>query len=307
MRPETGQTEDQRVKRFAGVALAALVLTGCGDKKTAPTGQVVATVNGKEVTVSELRLEQGGAEVSPEMQQVAFQNLLNRKMLAEEARRLKLDRSPQAAIAIQRAEETALVQLLEQDAAKTVPQVSQSEAQDYIRSNPANFAERQLISVDQLMVPDIKPDVVKLMQPLETLQEIEALLVRNSVRFFRTAGVLDTLTMNGEGAAQLGRLPTGAVFVSPLPGAQGVTVSRITARRTEPLEQADAERAARQLLAQQRGMQQVRSRLQQVIEKGQKSVEINPQFKPKAAPAAAKPAAAATPAAPAARPAVVGP
>lgn len=280
-------------KMIFSIGVAALALGGCG-KSAEPTGQVVATVGGKEVTASELRLEQGQAEVSPAMQQAAFQNLVNRKLLAEEARRLKLDKTPAAAMMMQRAEETALVQLLEQNIAKSVPQVSADEARAYISSHPANFANRQLINVDQMMVPEVKPEIVRQMESLKTQAEFEALLNSNNIRFVRTAGVLDTLTLNAQGAQKLATMPVGEMFVSPIANGQGVSISRISGKRVEPLSGADAERAARQLLMAERGGQQVRERMKQIITAGQKSVEINPAFKPQTGAAgAAKPPVAA--------------
>ena len=283
--------------------MVGLMLASCGNggDKAAPKGQVVATVDGQEITASELRMEMGNAPSDPNaaaaQQQAALQGLISRKLLVAEAKRRELEKSPVASMYRARAEDLALIQLLQMSIASGVPKVSDDEVKDYISSHPASFAERRLISVDQLLVGKIDRKVIQQMEPLKTMPEIEALLTNNKVQYVRSAAVLDTLNLSPEAAAKIGGMPNDEIVA--VPNGSGVQVARIVSSRVEPLSGEEAERIARLLLMQQRGATQVRTAMEDVVKNGQSKVHINPAYapKPRPAPAAAKPAASPKPAA----------
>jgi EpsD family peptidyl-prolyl cis-trans isomerase len=290
------------MKRGISFLMVGLMLASCGNgDKGAPKGQVVATVDGQEITAAELRMEMGNALSDPSAaaaaQQTALQGLISRKLLVAEAKRRELEKSPMASMYRARAEDLALIQLLQMSIASGVPKVSDDEVKDYISSHPASFAARRLISVDQLLVGKIDPKVIQQMAPLKTMPEIEALLTNNKVQYVRSAAVLDTLNLNPEAAAKIGGMPNDEIVA--VPNGSGVQVARIVSSRVEPLAGEEADRIARLMLMQQRGASQVRTAMEDVVKNGQSKVHINPAYAPKPgpAPAAAKPAASPKPAA----------
>lgn len=274
---------------FAAV-LAATALSGCGKKDEAPRGQVVATVDGHEITSSQLKLEVGDAASDPNTsaaaQQAALTVLINRQLFTDEAKKRGLDKSPVAAMVRTRAEQLALVQLLQMSIASNVPQVSDSEAAEFVKAHPSSFADRKLISVDQLFIPKISPQLIKQMGPINTMEGIVDLLNKNNVQFVNSASVLDTINMDQATVDKIVDIGINGVFVTP--SANGASVSKITAMRSVPLTGDEATAAARLMLARQRGSQQINRELADIVSKGQGKVQINPQFapaKPKAAPA----------------------
>src|SRR5258706_9600009 len=75
-----------RVTLLAAVSVS-LVLSACGSKNKTPTGQVVATVDGKEITAIDLRSELGNfstadAKVRKAAEQQALNGIISRKLLA---------------------------------------------------------------------------------------------------------------------------------------------------------------------------------------------------------------------------------
>src|SRR3982750_3449756 len=97
-----------------GGAAALALLTACSDKAKAPTGQVVATVNGEDITVHELNGELQTLRVPPDapkkqVEQVALQRVVERKMLADVAKKRGLDKNPQFLLAERRVDEGLLV------------------------------------------------------------------------------------------------------------------------------------------------------------------------------------------------------
>ena len=88
-----------KLKWTHGAALlACIALSGCGmiggDK--APKGQVVATVNGEEITVTELNRElAGAAPANPAerkaAEQAALESIITRKLVAQASKDQNLD------------------------------------------------------------------------------------------------------------------------------------------------------------------------------------------------------------------------
>ena len=94
-------------RRIALIPFACLALTACDLGKAkeakAPAGQVVATVDGEEITARELRAElQGMSFPSPQArksaEQAALQSIIDRKLLAKAAEEAKLDETPDFAL-----------------------------------------------------------------------------------------------------------------------------------------------------------------------------------------------------------------
>jgi hypothetical protein len=98
------------------VPLLALVASGCdsGSTPKAPTGQVVATVDGEEITVRQLQAELSRAVAVPPAQQkeqrrAALNFIVERTVLADEARKEGIDKDPEFVLLNQRATDTLLV------------------------------------------------------------------------------------------------------------------------------------------------------------------------------------------------------
>lgn len=272
------------MKARVAILTLGILLASCGGKGEAPTGQVVATVDGQEITAAELKLELDGAPTegpaAAAAQQAALQNLVARKLLVAEAKRRDLDNTPVAAMLKKRAEDAAVVQLLQRSVADGVPKVSDDEVSEYIRSHPTTFAQRRLITVNQLLVPAVDRNLIKQMEPLKTLSEVEELLNRNNIKFIRSANVMDSVRLSPDAAAKIASLPNGEVII--MPSGSGAQVSQIVSSRTEPLTGTEAEQFARMLLTRQRTMSQVQEAMGQIVKSGQSKVKINPDYAPKA-------------------------
>lgn len=266
------------------VALA-MVSCGKGGSADAPSGQVVATIDGQEITASQLRLEMGEPPSDPAAaaaaQQAALETIVNRKLLVGAAKDRELDNSPLAAMVKERAGDMALVQLLQMNLASAVPKISDNEISEFVSAHPATFSQRKLITVDQMIVPEIQPALVRQMEQLKTMADIKALLDRNNVRYLQSGQVLDTLNINPESGARITALGLDAVFISP--SGKGVAISRIAGGKPAPLTGDEAQRAAQLVLAQQRSGTQVRKAMEQIVKRGQSKVKINPQYQAKAA------------------------
>lgn len=282
----------KRVKRIFVSLFAVGVLAGCGSEESggAPTGQVAATVNGKEITATQVRAELGDRASDPafvaDQQPAALRAIINRKIAADAAVERGLDKTPAGAILLDKARDLALISLLEQSVRGKTAAVSKEEATAYVRDNPAAFGERRLVALEQLRVPAISPALLRQLEPLETLDEIAALLDRNKVRYQRGGGTVDPLTIDSTLARRIARLNVGDVFIVPANG--GADVARIREVAPQPIPADQAEKVASNLLANRRASGQVTGLFEGIIKAGQGKVKINPAFQAKAAAQPAK-------------------
>lgn len=271
--------------RSAILLLACTALVACNSQGGgAPEGQVAATVDGKEITASEVRMELGQIAADPQLaatqQPAALRAVVNRKLLADAAEEKGLDKTPEGAMMLQKARELALIQMLQGSIARAVPKVSPGQATDYVRDHPELFGQRRVALLEQVQVQQITPAVVKQMEPIETMDGIVALLESNKIPFRRGNGALDPLQVEPEIYKKVVALGENKVFITP--AGSGVQISRITGYKDAPLTGEDAQRAAQAVLSQRQTVGQVRSQFDSIIKEGQKDVKINAAFQPKA-------------------------
>lgn len=271
----------------------ALALASCGSD-AAPTGQVAATVDGTEITVSEVNAELGGASLpDPEQQQLlansALDAIISRTIVADEAIERGLDKTPEGTMALMRARQLALVDLLRRDLIANAPTVSDQEAERFVSDNRQMFAGRTIAIVEQLAVPEIAPELIRQMEPIETLAGIRQLLESNGVEYRSSVGTVDSMTLSGEIGQQVGALAVGDVYVVPQGG--GVRVNAIRSREPYPIAGDDAVKVAKELLTGQRTQGQLTAALNQMVEAGKQNVRYSDTFGPPQTPAGAPGAA----------------
>ena len=197
-------------KRAALLSLT-LVLAACG-KSGQPEGQVVATVNGDEITTTDLDAELNGATAPTPAQQkmlqrAALDSIINRKIVAQAAAAEGLDKGPKAAVLEQKAKEMALIELYNQKMRTGIPAPSDEEVRSYIDGHPEQFAQHRVFVVDQLIVPQANAELAKALQPVKTLEQAQQVLAARKIPSNQTVGVIDSLTIPPEAAKQISAMP----------------------------------------------------------------------------------------------------
>lgn len=282
---------------------AALTLASCGDGEAAPEkGQVVATVNGKDVTVHELNAELQGANVpnnvnaeqKKQLEQAALQQVVNRRILADIARERGLDKTPMYLLQEKRAEEQILVQMLQRQMSSAVKQPSQTEVDTFIAQNPDLFAERKIFSVDQIQFEAPKdPNVLRKYQPLKTMDEVAAMLKQDGLQFRRAPATLDVATASQELVQQVLKMPKDEIFI--IPAGRVMVANRITDTKVQPLTGPQAQQLATNMLQQRKFQDLIKNDLEPKVKKAEGEVKYQAGFAPPKN-AAGTPATAAAPA-----------
>ena len=236
--------------RIAALALAGtgiLALSACGNSGKLPDGQVVATVNGKDVTIHELNTEiglipnQGDDSLRKLVESVALARVIERKMLVQEAAKRKLDQNPQFLLARQRINETLLVQALQGDVQQKVTATPRENAQKFVAQNPQVFADRKIFTLDQIQF--LRPaNIDELpLKEAKTMSDVEKILVGANIEYRRAPQQLDSLTVNPELTTEIVRLssmvnPEPFMFADQPEGAPApiIFINSVTNAKTQP-------------------------------------------------------------------------
>ncbi|NJS13569.1 MAG: hypothetical protein HC788_01890 [Sphingopyxis sp.] len=267
-------------------ALLIMALGACSSNDT-PTGQVVATVDGVEITQSELNTEIAGmkgrnADEQKALERAALEGIVNRTILANAAIVQGLDKTPDGAMTKRRADQLALISLLEKSVAGKTPQVSNEEADEFVSANPSLFDQRRIFLVDQIAVSANTPKLLKDLEPLNTMAEVQAYLTSVNLQSQQSFGVIDALQTDPNVTQQILALAPDAVFI--LPQGDSIRINRIRDVQTAPVTGDNARLLAKEILVNQRRQQQLTSAFGNLVKAGQKKVLYSDAFKPKAAP-----------------------
>ncbi|WP_312166421.1 SurA N-terminal domain-containing protein [Phenylobacterium sp.] len=282
--------------------LACVAMSGCdliGGGSKAPTGQVVATVNGEEITVTELNRELGGAapadaQQRKAMEQAALESIITRKLIAQTAKEQKLDKTPAFAQQEMQAKEAMLVGAMQRKIAAAVASPSRVEAEKFVADHPHMFADRRVMVVDQIVVGKFTPALMKEFEPLTTLEQVEAVLGRQNLDFQRTTTVLDTLNAPEGLTDTLMKLPPGEIFIFPRGSA--IFVNQIRESRSLPFTGERAVNYATAGLKQQRTQDAVARQVETLRKGADEKITYNDKYKPETPKPAAKPPAPPAPA-----------
>jgi EpsD family peptidyl-prolyl cis-trans isomerase len=187
------------------VALCGSILVGCGKKNDQGTDvaktQVVAHVGNEVITTQELDNEFRLANVptdkrkDPAAVRQVLGDLVTRKYMVRQALDGKYDREPTVLLDILRAREIVLANAVaSRDMAAKSSEITKSDIDNYIASNPLKFANRQIMSIEQIVFPvnAASQAVANATKDLKTLDEVDQKLTEMGVAHNRSMGSLNS-------------------------------------------------------------------------------------------------------------------
>jgi EpsD family peptidyl-prolyl cis-trans isomerase len=272
------------------VSVACLSVSGCrlpwqkDDAGPAPKGQVVAVVKGQEVTLTDLRAELEGesganTQAQKQLEQAGLERIIGRKLLAMTAHDRGLDRTPDFAVDKMRGDETILALALQTRIASQVPPPTRDEAERYVADHPDMFAQRKFFVLDQLRVKR-PPDTERLKQlePLKTMDQVEAWLMQQHIEYDHTVDVIDTLNTNPQLVDFLLKLPPDEVFV--IPNGDLLLIDHIVETKVLPVTGDVATARATDVLRSQRTLEAVARAENQILARSASAIRYNDAYKP---------------------------
>lgn len=231
------------------VTALSLLTTAC-DKKA--TGQSVAVVNGEEISAGELNGELQAANVPPTAdqklaRQQLLQNVINRRLLAQEARKDGIDKTPEFLSRQRRMTDELLIAMNAERQAGTQKLPDQAAVDAYIAAHPEQFGKREVLALQQIAIdPPSDPKALAPLANAHSLDAVAAELTKLNIPFARTTGQLDTATVPPEALKRIFALPPTEPFVLPSNGKLYANV--IVGRKPATLSQEDQRKLAIKLM-----------------------------------------------------------
>jgi len=162
---------------------------GCGSHGAAPTGatQVVAKVNGHELTISELNralAETREANTSLAATQEVLDRLINEELMVQAANKAKLDRDPNVLLRIDAVQRELLARVYEERQVFPGAPIEESEVHKFYDTHPALFSSRRIyhgvaFDTDQPKLPD---ELLTVLPQAHSADAVRALLLRYNVK-----------------------------------------------------------------------------------------------------------------------------
>lgn len=279
----------KRLSRTVGMTLSlGLVTASCGQH--APKGQVVAVVNGQDVTAQDLATEQRSANQPPTADsKPLLQRVIARVLLAQDAHARHLDSYPGFPSDLARLQQNFLAQKALQGVIKPPTKIAPDDLARFEASRPYAFARRMKVSLDEIRFS--AADDLKSLNGADDFAAIESRLKSLNIQSQRTTRDMDTAQLPPGLAEKLATILFGQIFFIH----EGDTALGLAVRAREPITLAPEKEAAlaTQAMAEVSTQQQIGAVLKDLRNKAK--IAYQPGYAP-TAPTAAKPATAPAPA-----------
>lgn len=251
------QTQEATMANFmvvrAGIILlliaAMMQLAACEHKEAggqAKTGQVIARVNGDEITISQLNYELQHGNVKPAQQALAsqqiVQGLIDRQIVEQAALKASLDRKLGVLQAIENAKALVLVQAYFEEKVAAVAKPTEAEVDDYYAKHPDLFANRKVYLMDELSLPaaSYSKELNAVADSAKTLEVITQWLDQHGLKYNHAQATHAAETLPLALRTQLLKMVTGDIIF--IRAQEGILIGRIQAVKDAPVAQSDAKR-----------------------------------------------------------------
>lgn len=256
--PEPGRPAGRGLEgaRLLVAALGVvLVVAGCGGEGETKATQVVAQVNGDEISVHQVnhvlqRTPGVTIERAAEARKAILERLIEQQVLVQAASDAKLDRNPEVLQRLEAARREILARAWLERVAAGVPRPDAKAVSEYFRSQPQLFQERKVYKFDEIVLsrrPANWSEIEKSLLDVKSVEEAAAALLGHGI----DAPVAGNSTRAAE-QIPLAILPRlegvkeGDVIIYPQ--AAGVVIAEVRSIRVEPVDEKRATPVIEQFL-----------------------------------------------------------
>lgn len=267
--------QSQRRSQITLPVLAVSLIIGlaaCDSNEKKPASQVVAKVNSDEISVHQINYVLGRSNTSaitpeqaPAARREVLDKLIDQQLVVEQALEKKLDHSPEVLMALEagRREILARAYLGQIAAAQTRP--TDQEAKKYIAEHPPLFVERRIFNIQEIILPaasNVTPALRDMLAAGKSMDEIASWLRSRNIKFTGGSATRPAEQITLELLPRVHALKDGQGLV--LENTQNVTVMRLVASQSAPIDESTALPRVRQYLGNQRSNEAVLNELSQL-------------------------------------------
>lgn len=273
----------------AGWAAALLLLlAGCGAKpenEVSAAGQLVARVNGTEITMQQLGNARSPGGPGAPLQ--ALDKVIDRELLVQKALEAKLDRDPQVARALDESRRQLLAQAWLEHTAAQRAKPSTEEVRAFYEENPALFAQRRIYRIREIPVAGAADKIDLLVTQIRgeivagrDLDDVAAWLKWRNLKVGAVTGTTQAAEHLPLGyLPQLARMREGdlAVFPAGPHAPLGATVVQLVHAQEAPLPEREAAPLIEQYLSGRKRLELAAAEVKRL--RGTASIEYVGDFK----------------------------
>jgi EpsD family peptidyl-prolyl cis-trans isomerase len=224
--------------------ILSLILSACGNDKEAgnkPSSQVVAKVNGDEISIHQVNLMLNRLGPLTEEESKAAANkilakLVDLQLLKQKAIEAKLDRDPTVVQTIEATKNQILAQAyIEREMAKAT-KASAAEIDTFYDEHPELFKERRVFNLQELAIEDSLdklPEFEQLIVEKQNISEIAQWLKSNNYKFALNANVRAAEQLPTVILDKLQKLNNGDIIA--VPNGQAVNIVSVAASQSQPI------------------------------------------------------------------------
>ena len=253
-----------RVLAISGIVSAmAIGVSGCNKKDKSAT-QVVASVDGEEISVHQINgVLSKATNISPEnlpkVKADILGGLVEQQLAINMAISKKLDRTPEVVAAIESAKRDIIARAALEQIASALPKPTDEEAQQYFTKNPALFSQRRLFSLQELAVRKPGKEIERIRTKVATaksIEDVQAWLKDNQIEFAANSGVRPAEQIPLEVLPQLQAFKDGQLGL--IESKDAYLVMRLVASRSQPVTEAQALPTIKTFLFNQRSAEAIK-------------------------------------------------
>jgi EpsD family peptidyl-prolyl cis-trans isomerase len=200
-------------RRWFSVALL-VSLAACGGKKEASSGQVLASVDGQEITIHQLNNElgkSGAAEASKQL----LDGLVARQVLVNAAKKEKIDSDPAVLAELERTRDLVLAQAYVRSKIGMPARPTPSEIEGFYQQHPEWFAQRKQYEFAELVIgaTSLSKELNDLMTGTRPIEEVAAWLETHRIQYTRLQVVKTSMDLPPAMLNSLKNMERGSLFI----------------------------------------------------------------------------------------------
>jgi EpsD family peptidyl-prolyl cis-trans isomerase len=261
----------QTKKAALCVVVLATALAGCSKQTTTekPSGQVVANVNGVEITYLQLNhlLQTTGASAATEEgKQDAVNALVDRELLVQEALEAKLDRDAEVLQSIDAARRQILIDAYAQRMILPQAAISDADKKTYYKEHPELFQDRRVYDLTVFTVSKdaLLPAVMNTLDGAKTVEATREILDAQRVKYMERKGEQSAEQLPFSVIKQFAAAGVGDILI--VPQGDSANLMQITEVAVKPVQFADAAGMIEQYLTSTRNSAAMQARVKQLRE-----------------------------------------
>jgi len=241
--------------RISALLLALLALGACNKDGATPTGQVVAKVNGDEITIHQVnaamaRLGKLDEARAKEASKQVLNSLIDQQLLIKKAAETKLERDPAVLQALEGAKRQILAEAYLGKMLQGVSKPSATEVHDYYAQHPEMFEQRRVYRIQEILL-DGNPETIKTAQEKlnqgKSLRELAQWLQAEKIPFNANESVKPAEQIPPEMLPRIHALKVGQTAI--VSTGKSALIMNLVAARDQPVSEAQAKPAIESYLS----------------------------------------------------------